>query len=593
VIQIKDIFAKKTLGALAKLHPLFWKYRYRLTAGVFFVAVSNIFAIIPARYTRETIDLLKKTIPAENISSGNSVSEHFSDQLLIFLSFIIGSTLLRGIFMFFMRQGIIVVSRHMEYDLKNQIFRHYLLQDIGFFKTNQTGDLMARISEDVSQVRMYMGPALMYSVNLVVLFIITLWVMFSIHASLTWIILIPLPLLALSIFRVSQNIHKKSLEAQKAVSEVSSLAQSVFSGIRIIRSFHASWLFTRLMEKQSERGMKAQLAIYSTESLFSPLVGLLIGLSNLLVIFAGSYYHLKGEISLGSIAEFVIYVNMLTWPVTSIGWVSSLVRKASASQLRINAFLDQKSKLIQGNKPIPSVGDISFNQVSFCYPETGITALKDFNLSIEKGKKIGITGKTGSGKSTVLALLLRQYDPDSGSITYGGTDIREYNLQQWRQMLSVVFQDVFLFSDTLSRNITRENLQQEAWDKLFKKSALLSTVEELNQGRETMVGERGIMLSGGQKQRVSIARALQKQARILILDDCFSAVDLLTEKEILRETEQLPFQTSILISHRPTTLMKCDKIYYLEDGSVLACGSHEELSSKLAAYKTLASGMNN
>jgi ATP-binding cassette subfamily B protein len=516
-------------------------------------------------------------------------TDTFSHDLLFFLALIIGSTLLRGIFMFFMRQGIIVVSRHMEYDLKNQIFGHYLIQDTRFFKTQQTGDLMARISEDVSQVRMYMGPALMYSVNLIVLFIITLSVMCSIHLALTLIILIPLPFLAIGIYRVSQNIHKKSLEAQKAVSDISSLSQSVFSGIRIIRSFHAGMLFSGLMNSMSARSMEAQMSIYRTESLFSPLVGFLIGLSNLLVIFAGSYYHLKGEITLGSIAEFVIYVNMLTWPVTSIGWVSSLVRKASASQSRINAFLDSKPFIKSGNKPVPEDGILSFEQVSFRYPETGITALNGINLRILSGRLTGITGRTGSGKSTLIALLLRQYDPDEGCIRYGGTDIREFDLKEWRSRLSIVFQDVFLFSDTLARNISRESPDEKQWEEIFTTSGLSETVEELKEGRNTLVGERGLMLSGGQKQRVSIARAIKKPGSILVLDDCFSAIDPLTEKRISGELSKLKFRQTLIISHRPATLMHCDNIYFLDEGKVAGSGNHEDLMEKLEAYRQLSS----
>jgi len=581
------------LGALAKLRPLFWKYRIRLLAGVLFVALSNVFSIIPARYTRETINLLQNKLsaerPVEEVGLNAFRTDTFSHDLLFFLALIIGSTLLRGIFMFFMRQGIIVVSRHMEYDLKNQIFGHYLIQDTRFFKTQQTGDLMARISEDVSQVRMYMGPALMYSVNLIVLFIITLSVMCSIHLALTLIILIPLPFLAIGIYRVSQNIHKKSLEAQQAVSDISSLSQSVFSGIRIIRSFHAGMLFSGLMNSMSARSMEAQMSIYRTESLFSPLVGFLIGLSNLLVIFAGSYYHLKGEITLGSIAEFVIYVNMLTWPVTSIGWVSSLVRKASASQSRINAFLDSKPFIKSGNKPVPEDGILSFEQVSFRYPETGITALNGINLRILSGRLTGITGRTGSGKSTLIALLLRQYDPDEGCIRYGGTDIREFDLKEWRSRLSIVFQDVFLFSDTLARNISRESPDEKQWEEIFTTSGLSETVGELKEGRNTLVGERGLMLSGGQKQRVSIARAIKKPGSILVLDDCFSAIDPLTEKRISGELSKLKFRQTLIISHRPATLMHCDNIYFLDEGKVAGSGNHEDLMEKLEAYRQLSS----
>ena len=581
------------MGALAKLRPLFWKYRLRLLAGVLFVALSNVFSIIPARYTRETINLLQNKLSAESqveeVGLNTFRTDTFSHDLLFFLALIIGSTLLRGIFMFFMRQGIIVVSRHMEYDLKNQIFGHYLIQDTRFFKTQQTGDLMARISEDVSQVRMYMGPALMYSVNLIVLFIITLSVMCSIHLALTLIILIPLPFLAIGIYRVSQNIHKKSLEAQKAVSDISSLSQSVFSGIRIIRSFHAGLLFSGLMNSMSARSMEAQMSIYRTESLFSPLVGFLIGLSNLLVIFAGSYYHLKGEITLGSIAEFVIYVNMLTWPVTSIGWVSSLVRKASASQSRINAFLDSKPTIKSGNKPVPEAGILSFEQVSFRYPETGIKALNGINIRILSGRLTGITGRTGSGKSTLIALLLRQYDPDEGCIRYGGTDIREFDLIEWRSRLSIVFQDVFLFSDTLARNISRESPDEKQWEEIFTTSGLSETVGELKEGRNTLVGERGLMLSGGQKQRVSIARAIKKPGSILVLDDCFSAIDPLTEKRISGELSKLKFRQTLIISHRPATLMHCDNIYFLDEGKVAGSGNHEDLMEKLEAYRQLSS----
>jgi ATP-binding cassette subfamily B multidrug efflux pump len=587
-IKTKGNFGKKNLKPLRKLNPLLWKYRRRLFAGIIFVALSNAFAIIPAKYTRETINLLQHSIPALN-EPGNGHSPlteagDFSSQLFLFLFFIIGSTLLRGVFMFFMRQGIIVVSRQIEYDLKNQVFKHYLIQDISFFKTNQTGDLMARISEDISQVRMYIGPAIMYTVNLIVLFIITISVMCSIHVPLTLIILIPLPFLAFSIYRVSQNIHRKSLYAQKIISDISSTSQSVFSGIRIVKSFRSESLFSKLMQNQSEMSKEAQAAIFKTESLFSPLVGFLIGLSNLLVVFAGSYFHLRGEISLGSIAEFVIYVNMLTWPVTSIGWVSSLIQKASASQARINAFWESKPKIIPGTSGIPQGGDIIFENVSFSYPETGIRVLEHFNLTLKPGKKYGITGRTGSGKSTIIALLLRQYDPDEGRILYGGQEIKTFHTEAWRSRLSVVFQDVFLFSDTIARNITREELKESDWGEIFQKSGLSSTIQEMKTGRDTTIGERGVMLSGGQKQRVSIARAMVKKSDIFILDDCFSAIDPVTEAYISSEVERLNHPISIIISHRPASLMYCDQVLLLEGGKITGAGSHQELLLTSESY---------
>jgi ATP-binding cassette subfamily B protein len=584
------------MGSLQHLNKYFFKYKFHLLGGLLFIILSNIFAIYPAQVTRYTIDYLHEAVWLNSQVAGARFKEQlltqFFEAFFIFFLIIIATTLIKGVFMFFMRQTIIVMSRHIEYDLKNEVYKHYQALPVSFYKKNRTGDLMARISEDVSQVRMYIGPAVMYALNLIVLFILVIGVMWKVNSYLTILVLIPLPFLSIGIYFISNIINKKSTAVQGQLSALSSASQSSFAGIRVIKSFNREEQNIRQFLTESLTFKSLSLKLMRVDSLFAPVITLLIGASTIITIYIGGKQYINGSITLGNIAEFVIYVNMLTWPVTSIGWVSSIIQKAAVSQKRINEFLNTNSSIKSGNLKLDknqSIG-IKFNHVSFTYPESGIKALDNVSFHIPAGTSIGITGKTGSGKSSIALLLARLYDVDEGEILINEINIKEYNLESLRNKMGYVPQDVFLFSESIYNNIVfglndNNKANQQQVDDAASAADILDNIKGFAQGYSTMIGERGITLSGGQKQRLSIARALIKNPEVLILDDCLSAVDTSTENRILNNLKtRLSNKTVLFISHRISTVQHATKLIVVANHAIAEQGTHEELLALKGEY---------
>lgn len=523
------------------------------------------------------------------IHAVETASMPFSRLILFCGILLLTVALLRGFFMFLMRQTIIVMSRHIEFDQKNEVYKHYQSLDTQFYKVHSTGDLMSRMAEDVSRVRMYTGPAIMYLVNLSALISFSLFYMFRKNAELTLYVLSPLPLLAIAIYFVNNIINKKSEHIQAQLSDLTTNAQESYSGIRVIKSFVQEKSMLRFFSKNADEYRNSALNLAKVEAVYFPSIGLLIGLSTLLTIFIGGIYQVNNQISSGTIAEFVVYINMLTFPVSAIGWVASMIQRASASQKRLNEFLDTKPTITDkpGAIDLTEINDIRFNNLDFVYPHTGIRAIEGFNLQIKKGEKVAIIGRTGSGKSTVAQLLLRMYDPVSGNISINGTDIRNLKIESLRKLISYVPQDVFLFSDTVKNNIRfgSENASDEAVIKAARQAAVDGEINGFSDGYETMIGERGVNLSGGQKQRLSIARALCKDCDLLLFDDCLSAVDAKTEKQILTGLyEVMKNKTAIIITHRIFSLFEFDKIIVLEDGAITEQGRHADLMALNGYY---------
>lgn len=501
--------------------------------------------------------------------------------------------LIRGLLMFFMRQTIIVMSRHIEYDQKNEIFKHYQLLDTNFYKVHSTGDMMNRMTEDVSRVRSYTGPAIMYLINLLTLIAFCVVNMVRKDPVLTFYVLAPLPILAATIYIVNQIIYKKSEKIQSLLSDLTTNAQESYSGIRVIKSFVQEKAMFGFFEKNSEDYKKNAISLAKVESIYFPSMALMIGLSTLITILIGGIQALHDTSKVGLIVEFVIYINMLQFPVSAIGWVASMVQRASASQKRLNEFLHTKPTITNKGNAIEQVeGDIVFDKVDFIYPHTGIHAIKDFSLTIKKGEKVLILGKTGSGKSTIAQLLLRFYDAQKGKITIGDILIEAFSLKKLREQISYIPQDVFLFSDTVANNISfgieTDSLSFNTISKAAKQASVESEIIQFAKGYETMVGERGVTLSGGQKQRISIARGLIKQPEIVVFDDCLSAVDTATENAIISNLYQyLQHKTAIIITHRIFTLLRFDKIIIIEDGKITEEGTHEQLIMKNGYYSEL------
>lgn len=591
---------------LKSLNKYLIKYKWRLFGGVIFIILSNWFNLYPAKIFRNAIDVVIENLKVYDLFKGSSIESDFYQQLLLSFVFfgvaLFAFALIKGVFTFFMRYTIIMMSRHIEFDMKNEIFKHYQDLDISFYKKNKTGDIMNRIGDDVTKVRMYLGPSIMYLVNLLVLFIMVIWTMIEINVSLTLYVLMPLPLMSLIIFYVSKNINLKSEKLQGQLSQIFNLTQETFSGIRVIKSYNKAEDVIDKFDQSSEKYQEDAMSLVKTESLFQPVIIFLPVLSTVITIFAGGIAVINGEISYGNIAEFIIYINLLTWPVASLGWVTSLIQRASASQKRINEFLKTESEIKNKSKEsFDLVGDIEFKNVSFTYPENGVVALKNISFKIPNGKTLAILGKTGSGKSTIINLLFRMYDVSNGEILVDGKPLHLVNLDDLRRQMGVVPQEVFLFSDSIKNNICfgihDEETDEILSDKVIqaaKDAAIHENIIGFNKGYETVLGERGITLSGGQKQRVSIARALIKSPSVLIFDDCLSAVDTETEEEILNNLKRIMIdKTTIVVSHRISTIKHADHIIVLENGEIVEEGNHDELVLNKGYYQDIYKKQNN
>jgi ATP-binding cassette subfamily B protein len=580
---------------LRYLNKYLYKYRKLLILGLLWVIISNVFQILPAQMVRYSIDLVMDNIRIYR-SFDNSLSQQnffnvFAKGILIYALLILGMALLRGFFLYLVRQTLIVMSRHVEYDLKNEIFEHYQALPLSFYRKNNTGDLMNRISEDVNRVRMYLGPSIMYGLTLITLFLMLIPIMFSISVKLTIYALLPLPILSVSIFYVNNIIEHRSELIQKSQSRLSTFVQEAFSGIRVIKSFTRELESVENFTKESNEYKRQSLKLTKVQALFFPLIMGLIGLSTVFTVYAGSVEVINGSLTFGNIAEFIIYVNLLTWPVTSLGWTSSLVQRAEASQKRINEFLKTQTDIIS-EKDLKRVlvGKIEFDNVSFTYPDTGIRALKNISFSINPGESLAIIGTTGSGKSTISNLIARLYDVTEGEVRIDDIAVKQYNLTTLRSQLGIVPQDVFLFSDTIFNNIAF-GLKEPNEEKVLqaaKDADVYDNIMSFPSTFATRVGERGITLSGGQKQRVSIARAVARKPKILILDDALSAVDTKTENTILNSMKKImQGRTSIIISHRVSSAKLANKIIVLHDGQVVEEGTHEQLLTRDGVYKEL------
>lgn len=589
------------------LNKYFWKYKSRLFLGMLFIFISNYFAVLAPQITGYIIDKVqsylthatdKKLLNHNDwlvnwfVSKIEALSFSFTGIVAIFGIVLLLFAVLRGFFMFLMRQTIIVMSRHIEFDQKNEVFQHYQKLDTNFYKTHETGDLMNRIAEDVSRVRMYTGPAVMYLINLIALISLSVFFMIKKNAELTLYVLAPLPILAISIYFVNNIINKKSEEVQSKLSDLTTNAQQAYSGIRVIKSFVQENAMLRFFQSNSEQYRNSAMSLYKIEAIYFPVMGLIIGISTLLVILVGGLKYMDGEIRFGDMAAFIMYLTMLTFPVSAIGWVASTIQRAAASQRRLNEFLHTQSNIQQPVNAIKQTleGQIEFSNVSFIYPHTGIEALKNFNLKIKKGEKIAIIGRTGSGKSTVAQLLLRFYDPSKGTIRIDGKDLSKLDLQDYRQQVSYVPQEVFLFSDTIANNISF-GTEEVATERIYTSATQASIHKDIQSfpaGYQTMVGERGVTLSGGQKQRISIARALVKNPGFIIMDDCLNAVDVKTEQEVLNHLQNyLQKKTAIIITHRIFSLLQFDRIIVLDNGQIAEEGTHEQLLNLQGLYTEL------
>lgn len=574
------------MKSLLALNKYFYKYRWKLLAGLFFVAISVIFGILPAELVRESFNIVEDAIAAYRENPDFDYTD-LRNKLILYGVIIIASSLLKGLFMFFMRQTIIVVSRHIEYDMKNAIYDQYQNLSLAFYKRNRTGDLMNRISEDVSRVRMYVGPAIMYTMNVSMNLILIVPIMIYWSPRLSLYVLAPLPLLAASIYYVSRKINIKSEQVQRQLSAISSFVQETFSGIRVLKAYVREEKSLQDFNEEANHYFNRNKELFRINALFFPLMILLIGLSTILTVYIGGQETIAGNIETGVIAQFIIYVNMLTWPVASIGWVTSLVQRAAASQERINEFLQVEPEISNPSQAdLNFDGTIEFKDVSFTYPDTGIKALNGLSFKLESGKSLAIVGRTGSGKSTIANLIGRLYDVSEGEVLIDGQNIKQVNLDALRQNIGYVPQEAFLFSNDISGNIGF-GLHQASEEQIIeaaKNAHVHDNIMEFPEAYQTKVGERGVTLSGGQKQRISIARAIIKSPPLLIFDDCLSAVDTETEEAILSKLKQLIAQsTSLIISHRVSSVKNADHILVLEEGRIIEQGVHEELM-KLGGY---------
>ena len=571
---------------LRYLNKYFVKYKFHFLLGIIITIVAQIFLL----FTPKLISKSFKVI--EDFHKNNLSNEVVKTELIHNILWIIGTTLIAGVLTFLMRQTLIVMSRHVEFDLKNEVFKHYEVLDQNFYKRNRTGDLMNRISEDVGKVRMYVGPAVMYTINTFIRFTVVIIYMYNVSPRLTLYTILPLPILSFIIFRLSKEINKRSTIFQQYLSKVSSFTQEIFSGIRVVKAYALENQYQNNLEDLAKESKSKSMSLAGVQSLFGPLMLALIGVSNLVVIYFGGMMYIDGTIkSIGTIAEFILYVNMLIWPVASIGWVSSLVQEAEASQKRINEFLKIEPEI--KNKTIEKTniqGTIEFRNVTFTYEDTEITALQNISFTVKKGETLAILGKTGSGKSSILSLITRMYDIKEGTITIDGKKINEVNLNDLRNSIGIVPQDAFLFSDSIKNNIKfgKENATDEEVIDAAKKAVVHDNIIHFKKQYETILGERGITLSGGQKQRVSIARAIIKNPEILLFDDCLSAVDTETEEQILNNLLVISKdKTTIIVSHRVSSAKNADKIIIIDEGQIIQEGTHNQLVNQEGYYAEL------
>lgn len=577
---------------LAYLNKFLFKYRRYLIPGILFIIISNVFAVLPAQVIRLAFDLVTENMALYHQFAGFNrqeiIYDIFGASLLFFGLLVLVLALISGLFTFFTRQTIILMSRHIEYDIKNEIYNHYQVLSLAFYRRHNTGDLMNRATEDVSRVRMYLGPGIMYTLNTVTRFILVISFMLVINVRLAFYCILPLPILSLLIYYVNNIINYRSEKIQERLSGLSSFVQENFSGIRIIKSYVREAQLRQKFAAESDNYKTHSMALVRVQAWFFPLMLLLVGLSNIIIIYIGGVEVMKGNITTGNIAEFLVYLSQLTFPVMALGWVTSLIQRAAASQKRINEFLHEKPEIVSPNVPAqPINGDIEFNNVSFIYPDTGIQALKNVSFTAKAGQMVAIIGRTGSGKSTMANLLMRMYDTTGGDVLIDGKSIKQLNLEGYRSQAGVVPQEVFLFSDTIARNIafSADVLDMQTIEQAAKDAAVYKNIKELPNGFETLIGERGVTLSGGQKQRVSIARAIVKHPQILIFDDCLSAVDTRTEEEILNNLGRvMQGKTSIIIAHRISTIKNADKILVLDNGEIVEQGTHDFLMQQKGNY---------
>lgn len=571
---------------LQYLNKYFVKYKFHFLLGIIMTIASQIFSL----YTPKLIS--KSFMVIEDFHKNGLSSQVVKAELIHNIGWILVTTLIAGVLRFLMRQTLIVMSRHVEFDLKNEVFKHYEVLDQNFYKRNRTGDLMNRISEDVAKVRQYVGPALMYSINTFISFTVVIIYMYNVSPRLTFYTILPLPILAFIIFKLSQEINKRSTIFQQYLSTVFSFTQEIFSGIRVVKAYALEKQYKNNLDDIANESKAKSLSLAGVQSLFGPLMIALIGISNLIVIYFGGMMYINGTIkSIGTIAEFILYVNMLTWPVASIGWVSSLIQEAEASQKRINEFLKIEPNIKNKNTEKTNIqGNIEFRNVYFTYEDTEITALKGISFTVKKGETLAILGKTGSGKSSILSLITRMYDIKEGTITIDGKKIDEVNLYDLRKSIGIVPQDAFLFSDTIKNNIKfgKENATDEEVIDAAKKAVVHNNIVHFKKQYETILGERGITLSGGQKQRVSIARSIIKKPEILLFDDCLSAVDTETEEQILNNLLEITKdKTTIIVSHRVSSAKNADKIIIIDEGQIIQEGTHNQLVNQKGYYAEL------
>ena len=583
------------MKSLWRINKYLYKYKGLLLLGIVFTVISNIFVIIPAQLVRLAIDYVVESFslyrPLAKGGLGESAQEIFLEFVFVLGMLILAMALLRGFFLFLIRQTIIIMSRKIEYDMKNEIFEHYQRLPLSFYRKNSTGDLMARITEDVGRVRMYLGPAIMYGLNVLILFPLVIWYMVTVNLELTLYSLLPLPVLSLSIYYVNNLINERSEKIQRSLSELSTFVQEAFSGIRVLKAFVRESDSVRNFADASEDYKLKSIHLTRVNALFFPIIMALVGISTIITVYVGGIQVINGEIGYGVIAEFILYVNMLAWPVTSLGWVTSIIQRAAASQTRINEFMDETNDILSTeNLQTDIKGSVQVENMSFIYPDSGIQALDNISFEIKEGETLGIIGTTGSGKSTIANLLMRMYDPSSGMIKIDGKPIALFDISNLRRQMGYVPQDVFLFSDSIGNNIAFgiDKADPSIIEKAAKDADVYQNIIEFPKGFETMLGERGITLSGGQKQRVSIARAIAKEPRILILDDCLSAVDTKTENVILNALKTImENRTSIIISHRVSSAKLADQIIVLHDGRIIERGNHESLMNQKGVYAEL------